>query len=260
MTKNLINFSKKLRKNILFAANHSGEASHLGGSLSMVEILSCLYSKILKQEKKSIFILSKGHAFLGLFSCLYQIKKIKKKDFLSFQTSGSEFIAHPIMDLKKGIESSNGSLGQGLSFGVGIAIAKKKKKEKGNVYILIGDGECYEGSIWEAAITATENNLDNLVVIIDSNGFQNDGEISSKMKTKNLVKKWKGFEWDVQRCNGHNLNELVQLIKPSKLNKPKAIIAQTIKGKGISFMENNNDWHHGRLTAKLYQKALKDII
>jgi len=252
-------FSKKLRKNILFVANNSGEASHIGGSLSMVEILTCLYAKILRKEKKSIFILSKGHGFMGLLACLYLVKKITKKDFLSFQSNGSEFIAHPIMNLKKGIESSNGSLGQGLSFAVGIALAKKKRKEKGNVYVLVGDGECYEGSIWEAAITATENNLDNLFVIVDSNGFQNDGPISSKMDTSNLIKKWKGFNWDVDTCDGHNLNKLLKKIKTSKVKKPKVLVAKTIKGKGVSFMENNNDWHHGRLTEKLYSKAINNL-
>lgn len=259
MNKFLNDFSKKLRKNILFAANNSGEASHIGGSLSIVEILSCLYGKILKKEKKSIFILSKGHAFMALLSCLYLVNKVSKKEFLSFQTNGSEFIAHPIMNVKKGIESSNGSLGQGLSFAVGIALAKKKKREKGNVYVLIGDGECYEGSIWEAAITASENDLNNLIVILDSNGFQNDGEISKKMSAYNLKKKWRGFDWEVENCNGHDFEKLLKGIKNTKINKPKILIAKTIKGKGVKFMENNNDWHHGRLTEKLYNKAIAGL-
>ena len=163
------------------------------------------------------------------------------------------------MNPRLGIESSNGSLGQGLSYGV-TALAKIKKNEKGNIFVMIGDGECYEGSIWEAAITATENNLDNLVAIIDCNGFQNDGKISKKMGWKNIYNKWKGFEWDISLCEGHNIKQILSKLKLKKNGKPKVIIAKTIKGKGISFMENNNDWHHGRLTKKIYNEAIKELI
>ena len=144
---------------------------------------------------------------------------ISKNKLSSFQTNGSEIIAHPIENNQLGIESSNGSLGQGLSFGLGISLAYKKKKKSGNVYVLVGDGECYEGAIWEAAITATEQGLDNLFLIIDCNGYQNDGAINIAMSYKNLIKKWKGFGWNVLNVDGHNLKIIKNIFKKNK--KPR---------------------------------------
>ena len=255
-------FSKRMRKAILDVSFNCGEAAHIGGAMSIVDILATLYTNVLSinlNTPKDRFILSKGHGFLGLLSALYCKEFINYKNLMKFQTNGSEIIAHPIINPKFGIESSNGSLGQGLSLGVGIAISYKKRNKKDTVYVLVGDGECYEGSIWEAAISGTESNLDNLTVIVDCNGYQNDGEINQKMNFKELEKKWRGFGWDTYVCNGHNISELCKTFKKKKTNFPKAIIAKTIKGKGISFMENNNDWHHGRLTENLYRKAVKEI-
>ena len=251
----------KMRKAILETSFKCGEPAHLGGALSIVEILACLYQGVLKIRGKNrdIFILSKGHGFLALLAVLYIKKQITKKKLLTFQSNGSEIIAHPIMNLKIGIESSNGSLGQGLSFSIGLALAKKKKKEKGNIFSILGDGECYEGSVWESAISATELNLDNLTIIIDCNGFQNDGKIGSKMNYKDIYKKWRGFGWNTILCEGHDILKLLKALKSKKQHMPTAIIARTVKGKGISFMENNNDWHHGRLTKKLYKEAIKDL-
>ena len=124
---------------------------------------------------------------------------------------------------------------------------------------MLGDGECYEGSIWEAAINVAEMNLDNLVVLLDANGFQNDGKINSQMNYRNLCNKWKGFGWNTILSDGHKLNSIFQSFKKLKKNKPNIIIFKTIKGKGVEFMENNNDWHHGRLTKSLYIKALENL-
>jgi len=204
--------------------------------------------------------LSKGHVFLDLLSTLYCKNFIKKKnDIFQFQKNGSEFIAHPIMDKSIGIETSNGSLGQGLSFGVGLAISYKKKRINKSIIVILGDGECYEGSIWEAAITATENNLNNLLVVIDCNGHQNDGAINKMMNYKEMKKKWQGFGWNVNNCDGHNISELIKVFKKTSKTKPTVIIAKTVKGKGVKFMENNNDWHHGRLTKNLYYDSIKSI-
>ena len=255
-------FSNKMRKIILEVSFNCGEASHIGGALSIVDIMSVLYGHLLKinlRKPADRFILSKGHGFLGLLSALYCKKYLNRNDILKFQTNGSELIAHPIVNPKFGIESSNGSLGQGLSFGIGIALAYKKKKKKNSIFVLIGDGECYEGSIWEGAITATEKKLDNLTVIVDCNGFQNDGAINDKMNYLELKNKWKGFGWNTIVCNGHNIKELLIKLKKKSINKPTAIIAKTIKGKGVKFMEKNNDWHHGRLTKKLYFEALDGL-
>lgn len=254
-------YSQKLKKIILKTAYDCGEPVHLGGALSIVEIISVLYSNILNLKKKDSdrFILSKGHGFLALLGALHLNKYINKKELSTFQKNGSELIAHPIMNDSKGIESSNGSLGQGLSFGAGIAISFKKKKSTRKVYVLMGDGECYEGSVWEAAITCVENNLDNLIAIVDCNGFQNDGKVGDAMKFQNLYKKWKGFGWHAIKCDGHNIAKIIGSLNSRKKNKPTIIIAKTIKGKGISFMENKNDWHHGRLTKKIYKAAIQEI-
>ncbi len=265
-SKNQINklkdLAKDMRKIILEVSLNCGEPAHIGGALSITDIMATLYGKILNlnlEQPKDRFILSKGHGFLGLLSALHCKKFIKKSELLKFQTNGSELIAHPIVNDKIGIESSNGSLGQGLSFGVGLAIAYKKRKKKHSIYVLIGDGECYEGAIWEAAISATESKLDNLVVIVDCNGYQNDGAINEKMSLKMLKEKWKGFGWNTIECDGHKIDQLLKKLSIRSSNKPTAIITKTVKGKGIKFMENNNDWHHGRLTQKLFEEAIKDL-
>jgi transketolase len=256
----LTKLAKKMRKILLETSLNCGEAAHIGGGLSIVDILAVLYGDILKINLKKPadrFILSKGHGFLALLSALYCQGYISKKKLMTFQTNGSEFIAHPIENPQLGIESSNGSLGQGLSFGIGIALSYKKKSRKESVFVLIGDGECYEGSIWEAAISATELELGNLTVIVDCNGYQNDGVIGKMMNYENLKKKWEGFGWNVILCDGHNITELLKALKIKEINRPTAVIAKTIKGKGVNFMENNNDWHHGRLTKNLFSDAIK---
>jgi transketolase len=256
----LTKLAKKMRKSLLETSLNCGEAAHIGGGLSIVDILAVLYGDILKINLKKPadrFILSKGHGFLALLSALYCQGYISKKKLMTFQTNGSEFIAHPIENPQLGIESSNGSLGQGLSFGIGIALSYKKKSRKESVFVLIGDGECYEGSIWEAAISATELELGNLTVIVDCNGHQNDGVIGKMMNYENLKKKWEGFGWNVILCDGHNITELLKALKIKEINRPTAVIAKTIKGKGVNFMENNNDWHHGRLTKNLFSDAIK---
>ena len=254
--------SFQIRKTILDVSFNSGEPSHIGGALSMVEILAVIYSYFNIRVSKQLdrFVLSKGHGFLALLSVLYCKKYIKsKKKILQFQKNGSEFIAHPIMNKSIGIETSNGSLGQGLSFSVGLAISYKKNNNSNSIIVVLGDGECYEGSVWEAAITATENNLDNLFVVVDCNGHQNDGAINKMMSFQEMKKKWFGFGWNVKSCDGHDISSLMRAFKKTTKSKPTAIIAQTIKGKGVNFMENNNDWHHGRLTKSLYIESLKSI-
>ena len=258
----LTKLAKEMRKTVLETSFNCGEPSHIGGALSIVDIMAVLYDNILNINLKNPmdrFILSKGHGFLGLLSALHSQGYISKKKLMTFQKNGSEFIAHPIENQRYGIESSNGSLGQGLSFGIGIALSYKKKLRKELVYVLVGDGECYEGSIWEAAISATELELGNLTVIVDCNGHQNDGLIGKKMNYENLKNKWHGFGWNTILCDGHNIAELLNVLKIKTENKPTAIIAKTIKGKGVNFMENNNDWHHGRLTKNLFDDALKSL-
>lgn len=259
---NIKELSRKMRKTILEMSLNCGQSAHIGGGLSIVDILSTLYEGVgdfTVNEKKNRFILSKGHGVLGLLSVLHCKNFISNEDILTFQTNGSEFIAHPIANHKLGIESSNGSLGQGLSFGIGIALSYKIRGNDGNIFVLMGDGECYEGSVWEASITATETSLNNLTAIIDCNGHQNDGQVNSKMSHLELSRKWDGFGWNVINCDGHNQTELLTALKFRHKDKPTVIIAKTVKGKGVKFMENNNDWHHNRLTQKLYDEALLEL-
>ena len=255
-------YCHEMRKIILKTSLNCQQPTHIGGALSIVEILATLYFKIMKIDIKNPqdrFILSKGHGFLGLLSILKLKKFITQKTLNDFQRDGTDIIAHPIMRPEFGIETSNGSLGQGLSYGVGLAIAYKLKEKKNSIYVLQGDGECYEGSIWEAAITATEMKLDNLTVLIDANGFQNDGKINDKMNYQNLSYKWRGFGWNTIVCNGHDLESIIKASKSKKKNMPNAIICKTTKGKGVKFMENNNDWHHGRLTKNLYKNSIQNL-
>ncbi len=264
--KNIKELSKNIRKNILDMSLEAGaSSSHFGGSLSTVEILSTLYHSIMKfdskkplWEERDRFILSKGHACLGFYSVLHQFNFLKKEDLKTFEKNDSFLLGHPVINKIKGIEFSNGSLGMGLSLGIGVAIASKKKKRKNKVYILIGDGECNEGSIWEAAMSASHFNLDNLVVILDNNQLQQTGSNKDIMSTGDLAKKWSSFGWEVIKVDGHNIEQLLKAFE-KKTIQPKLVLANTIKGKGFSFSENNNDWHHKIMSKKQYDLALKEL-
>ena len=261
-------FSNDMRSNILEMSLSAGSSSsHFGGALSIVEILSTLYVSQLKYDPKNPlwegrdrFILSKGHACLAYYSALCQIGYIKFNDLLTFEKDDSDFLGHPVKNEKLGIEFSNGSLGMGLSLGIGVAYALKKKQLDNFVYVVIGDGECNEGSVWEASMAASNFNLNNLYAIIDKNNFQQTGSNKDIMDTADLLKKWSSFGWDTVELNGHNLEELYNYFSEEKTSKkPKAIIANTIKGKGFSFSENNNEWHHAVLTKSLYDKAIEEL-
>jgi transketolase len=258
--------SKKLRINIIKAALEAGSSSaHVGGALSFVDIVTILFFKIfdqknfnMKSEARDRFILSKGHGCLGLYSALLEKKFISKKEFKTFEKNGSKILGHPVINKKLGIEFSNGSLGMGLSLGLGVAIALKKKKLKNHVYVLIGDGECNEGSVWEAVISSPKFKLNNLTAIIDKNNFQQTGSTKEIMPINSLKNSWKNFGWQVYDINGHNFEELNNVFL-SKTEKPKLVIANTIKGKGFSIMENNNDWHHKILTKNTFKEIIKEI-
>lgn len=264
--KSLNFFSNKIRSKILDISLEAGaSSSHFGGSLSTVDLLSVLYKKILNfdcknplWEKRDRFILSKGHACLGFYAILNDLGFITNEELSLFEKNDSFLLGHPVLNKDKGIEFSNGSLGMGLSLGVGVAISLKKKNSKSNVYVLIGDGECNEGSIWEAAMSASHFNLYNLTAILDNNNLQQTGSNNEIMSTKSLNLKWSSFGWEVINIDGHNVKEIYEAYK-AETKKPKLILAKTIKGKGFSFSENNNDWHHKILTKKQYEEAKKEI-
>lgn len=263
-----IDLALRMRKRILEASLESGTSTHLGGGLSIVEIVASLYGSVLKHnpkdpswDQRDRFILSKGHGVLGFFSALVETGYFDDEVFSTFMKNESDLIAHPILNLELGIESSNGSLGQGLSLGVGMSWAAKFKQESHRVFVLMGDGECNEGSVWEAAMSGAQFRLNNLTAIVDANGFQSDGSTLTVIDSQALPEKFKAFGWDVRVVNGHNPEELEAVLsEPNQTDKPRAVIANTIKGKGVSFMEGNNSWHHNRLTQNSFDLAMKELV
>ncbi len=260
-------FSKKIRRNILDMAFFAGaSSSHFGGALSIVEIISVLFGKKMRinsdpqWQDRDRFILSKGHACLAYYAALCEIGYIKKEELKTFEKDDSSLLGHPVINRGLGIDFSNGSLGMGLSLGIGVAISLKKKKKNNYVYVVLGDGECNEGSIWEAAMAASHFKLNNLNIIIDNNNFQQTGSNEEIMSLSHLEDKWSSFGWNVNSLDGHNIKEINDYFDKTKTNnKPNALIARTVKGKGFSFSENNNDWHHAVLSKSQYEKALKEI-
>jgi len=266
--KNIKSFALQVRKNILEMAVSAGASSaHFGGALSITEIVSTLFAYQMridkenpKWEERDRFILSKGHACLAYYAALCEVGYISKEELKTFEKNDTNLLGHPVINRNLGIDFSNGSLGMGLSLGIGVAISSKKKKKNFCVYVIVGDGECNEGSIWEGAMAAPNFKLDNLYVIIDKNNFQQTGSNKEIMNVGNLKDKWSSFGWYTVELDGHNIQELYNFFKESKkIDKPKAIIANTIKGKGFSFSENNNDWHHSILSKSFYEKAIKEL-
>lgn len=259
--------AKTMRRRILDISHICNQSAHLGGGLSMVEIMSVLYGRVMnfrpaepRWENRDRFILSKGHGVLGYFSAMVVSGVISEEKFLTYKHNESDLIAHPVMNMDIGIESSNGSLGQGLSMGLGIALAAKKKQQSHKVYVYMGDGECNEGSVWEAVMLAPQLQLDNLTAVVDYNKLQSDGDARQIIDFGNLSKKFESFGWDVKEVDGHNIAQIVEAFETPRQNgMPRVLVAHTVKGKGISFMENNNEWHHNRLTKTTYDLAMAEL-
>jgi len=259
--------SFRMRRTILDVSHQCGLSTHLGGGLSMVEVMASLYGRVLNFDPENTtwverdrFVLSKGHGVLGLFSALHEVGLISEVDLVTFQKNASDLIAHPVMNLGLGIESSNGSLGHGLALGVGMALSGKKLERQFTTFVLMGDGECNEGSVWEAVMSAAHFRLDNLVAIVDYNKLQSDGKSSEIMNMGDLAEKFISFGWDTEEIDGHSVAEIVAALeKPRRTDMPAALIAHTVKGNGISFMENDNSWHHARLTKLNYELAIEEV-
>ncbi|WP_415891417.1 transketolase [Neptuniibacter sp. SY11_33] len=234
----------------------------------MVDVLTVLYGQVMNYKAsdltspdRDIFILSKGHCVLGYYSTMNVFGLMTDEVLDTFQKDGSHLIAHPVKNLELGIESSNGSLGQGLSFGLGVALGMRlDKQESRSVYVMMGDGECNEGSVWESAASAAEFEAGNLIAIVDVNGLRNDGENFTYNGSVDLKSVWESFGWHVQEVDGHDHEELSTAFDEakSKADKPSVILARTVKGRGVSFMEHNNDWHHNRITAKTYGQIVEE--
>ena len=246
---NLTLISKKMRKNILTMI-HAANSGHPGGSLSAVEIVTYLYFKEMnlenpEDENRDKFILSKGHAAPALYSVLMEKGFLDKELIKTLRKIDSKLQGHPDMKKIRGVEASTGSLGQGLSIACGMALANKLDKKYSRIFVLLGDGEVQEGMVWEAAMLANHYSLDNLTAILDHNGLQIDGKNDDVMKVEPLDKKWEAFGWHVIKADGHDYSSLEKAFEERKniKGKPTIIIAETAKGKGVSFMENKSGWH-----------------
>ena len=259
--------AKKARKEILEMIYRT-KSPHIGSSLSIVEILVALYFKILsvfpdnpEAEKRDRFILSKGHGCPALYAVLLLKGFISKKHINGFAVNGGTLEHHPTRDIKRGIEVSTGSLGHGLSIGLGMATAAKHDKASYRVFALLSDGEMDEGDVWEAAMFASHHKLDNLIGIIDFNKIQALGRTNEVLNLEPLAQKWSAFGWEVKEVDGHNLEEIIDTLEnlPYGQGKPIVVIAHTVKGKGVSFMENKLLWHYRCPNKEEYTKALKEL-
>lgn len=256
-----------MRTTALKMAFDCGGSAHLGGGLSCIDILAVLYGEVMniaveknfaKQDK---FIMSKGHGVLGLYTALAEFEIFPRELLNTFQQDGSDLIAHPVMNADLKIESSSGSLGQGISMAVGLALSAKKKNYSYRTYVLCGNGECNEGSVWEAAMFAVQFALDNLTIIVDNNHMQSDGLSADIINASDrYAAMFSAVGCDTYEIDGHDIDRLIDVLKKSARNfAPKVVIAHTVKGKGIDFMEQNNYWHHNRLTEKQYHEALAQL-
>jgi len=244
-----------------------GKNLHFGGSLSIVEILVVLYFHIMCHDPKNPnwaerdrFILSKGHAVPALYAVLAEAGYFPVSQLSSFRELHSTLQGHPHLKTP-GVEASTGSLGQGLSVGSGMALGAKLNGKEYYVYVLIGDGEANEGPIWEASLFCSSYKLNNLIVIMDRNHFSAAGPMKGRVDINPAVDKWRAFNWNVLQVNGHNVRELILAIKKAKKSKeqPSIVIAQTVKGKGISFIENRTEWHNNKLSEEQYKLALSEL-
>ena len=248
-----IRIEGKVRIDILNAALSAGKAgAHIAPSLSLVEIALAILTVF--DFAKDTFVLSKGHGALGYYAAMHQMGMITDEQFESFECDGGEYPGQPSRTAENHVDYSSGSLGMGLPYGVGTALAQKD----GLTFVILGDGEVGEGSVWEAAALAAKCKLANLIAIVDNNGLQSDGKCDDILKL-NLPKIWQAFEWNVEECDGHSINEMVEIIESRPEGVPTVILARTVKGNGVSFMENNNTWHHHELKNEDYELAVKEI-
>ena len=247
---------------------YGASEGHIPSALSLVEILTVLYYKVLninpedpKNPDRDRFILSKGHGCCALYAILADLGFFPKDELDKFLTFEGILGGHPEMQKVPGIEVSTGSLGQGLSMAIGMAISAKLLSKQHKIYCVIGDGECNEGSIWEAAQAAPHFKLDNLVVIVDQNLHQSSGRVWDVIDPLDLAKKWESFGWSVINVGGHDMTHIYGVLQfiPLVVNRPTAVIARTIKGKGISFMEDQIKWHTSVPSREEYEVAMKEL-
>ena len=266
-TAGLKELAHRIRENVLEMTYASGvNGGHLGGAFSSAEILAVLYGKILNWNVNNMtdpgrdrFILSKGHIAIGHYAVLAEVGIISKEEMMSFEKDTSFYQTHEKEDISRGIEFSGGSLGYGASFGVGTALMARKRNMSYKTYVLTGEGECNEGIVWEAMMSAVQYGLDNITFIIDVNKQQLDGMTVDIMPIRDIETVCKGFGCEVISIDGNDVDEVYNALRMEVFEKPKVIIANTIKAKGISSAEGKTGTHHIRLTAEVYNQYKNEL-
>lgn len=267
LVENLEKKAKHLRRDVVISIG-VGVAGHIGGSNSAADIVAALYfykmkhdSRNPQMEDRDRFLLSKGHVAILQYAALaesgyFPVEDLKKTKEIGFYLQG-----HPDVIKTPGIEAGTGSLGQGLSIGLGMAMGLRADKIDRKVYVLLGDGELAEGQVWEAAMAAGAYHSENLVAIVDKNNLQAQGKIEDRLDSNPIIPKWESFGWNVIEINGHNMEEILTALDKAdeKNGKPTVIVANTVKGKGVSFAENVVSYHNGILTEETYQQALEEL-
>lgn len=259
--------AREIRRKIINMA-YTSQSSHSGSALSPVDIMSVLYFHVMNVSPKNPsdnnrdrFILSKGHGCMSLYATLCQRGFFDQSVLEGFYKDGGTLFGHPTREIAPGIEASTGSLGHGLSIGVGISLALKKDKNDARTFVLMSDGECDEGSVWEAILCAAHFKLDNLVVIVDYNKIQSFGRTNDVINLEPLAEKWKSFGWNAIEIGGHDIEQIISAFSkiPFKTGSPSVVIAHTVKGKGVSFMEDKLEWHYKSPNEDQKKAAFKEL-
>ncbi len=256
-----------LRKHVVEMA-YAGNAVHLGCAFSIVELLACLYGRHMRYDAanpdaplRDYLVLSKGHGVMAQYACLYELGWLDRRDIDNYFHDGSRLKGLSDAHVP-GCEVTAGTLGHGLSVGVGLALAAQRKKTGQKCYAIVGDGELNEGPIWEGMLFAAHARLDNLMIIVDANGFQAMGTTDEVMELGDLNAKFSAFNFDVRTVDGHDMTAIstaIESLENERNGRPKALVAKTVKGKGVSYMENVNAWHYSRLNQDLYAQALREL-
>ncbi len=243
---------------------HGGASGHIGGALSAVDVITYLGECVIDygDKERDRFILSKGHAVTALYAELHELGFIEDDELVTFRRIHSRLQGHTNLLYLPQTDYTSGLLGQGLSYGVGMALGKRLKKSADTVYVMMGDGEMHEGQVWEALMEASYYRLDNLVLIVDRNGFCSHQPVENVISIEPLADRLEAFGWNVKEIDGHSMEQIHSCLTGlrSQYGKPKCIISHTVKGKGISFMENNGKWHRSIPTEEEYQRARKELI
>lgn len=267
VVKELATIARDLRADVIKMTTEAG-SGHPGGSLSAADIIATLYFYIMKHNPKDpswcerdVFILSKGHAAPILYAALAKAGYFDRSILWTLRKTDSSLQGHPDMRKTPGVEISTGSLGHGIAAANGFAIARRLDKIKSNIFVMIGDGELQEGEVWEAAMFAAHYKLDNIVAVLDYNGLQIDGAVCDVMNIEPVAAKWKAFNWNVLEIDGHDFMQIIESLESMRTRhgKPSIIIARTVKGKGVSFMENVVDFHGKALSKEQMEEALKEL-